>query len=386
MSLAPTQRLTSLDVFRGITIAGMILVNNPGDWGQIYGPLQHAPWHGWTPTDLVFPFFLFIVGVSIVYALGALVEQGGNRPAAVRKVLVRAAKIFGLGLFMAAFPFFNFEADPVEVSSQVVRIRIMGVLQRIALCYAAASILYLYCQPRTLYYLGAGLLLGYWGLMEWVPVPGHGAGQLASEEGNLAAYVDRLLLTEDHLWAGAKRLRDPEGLLSTLPAVVTAILGIRAGLALRDRATTAEQKIIRLLTEGCLLVALGYVWDWSFPINKPLWTSSYVLFTAGLANCGLALCYYSVDCLGHRGWAFPFKVYGVNALIVFVMSGLLAETFGIFKVGEVGQRVAVNHRLYEFFALGLPPNLASLAYALTWVGGWFLVLWWMYRRHLIVKV
>ncbi len=386
MSIAPTQRLMSLDVFRGMTIAGMILVNNPGDWGHIYGPLQHAPWHGWTPTDLVFPLFLFIVGVSIVFALSALIEPGGDRRAAVRKVLVRGAKIFGLGLFMAAYPFFNFEVDPIEISSQVVRIRIMGVLQRIALCYAIASILYLYFKPQSLYYIGAGLLLGYWALMEWVDVPGHGRGQLDSEVGNLAAYVDRLILTENHLWAGAKRLRDPEGVLATLPAVGTAILGIRMGLILKDKATSAEFKIARMLVEGCLLVILGYVWDWFFPINKPLWTSSYVLFTGGLATCGLALCYYFIDCLGYRRWAFPFKVYGVNALIVFVMSGILAETFGIFKVGEAPRRVAINHRLYEFYELFLPPNLASLAYALTWVGGWFLVLWWMFRRNIIVKV
>jgi predicted acyltransferase len=334
----------------------------------------------------VFPFFLFIVGVSIVFALSALVEPGANRRAAVRKVLVRAAKIFGLGLFMAAYPFFNFEADPIEVSSQVVRIRLMGVLQRIALCYAAASILYLYFRPRALYQIGAALLLGYWALMAWVSVPDYGPGLLDDEAGNLAAYLDRLLIGENHLWAGAKRLRDPEGLLATLPAIGTAILGIRAGLALKDKMTSAEQKIIKLLVEGSLLVIIGYVWDWFFPINKPLWTSSYVMFTGGLATCGLALCYYFIDCLGYRRWAFPFQVYGVNALIVFVMSGILAETFGIFKVGEAGQRVAINHRLYEFYALFLTPDLASLAYSLTWVGGWFLVLWWMFRRNIIVKV
>ncbi|MCU0448897.1 MAG: heparan-alpha-glucosaminide N-acetyltransferase domain-containing protein [Bernardetiaceae bacterium] len=380
----PTPRLQSLDVFRGITIAGMILVNNPGDWGHIYPPLAHAAWHGWTPTDLVFPFFLFIVGVAIVFALPA---PGQPRPSGLGgKVARRAATIFGLGLLMAAYPFFNFEASPVELSSQVVKIRLMGVLQRIALCYAAASLLYLYAPPRTWYWLGSGLLLGYWALMAWAPVPGHGPGLWHDEVNNFAAYVDRLLIGENHLWAGAKRLRDPEGLLSTLPAMVTTLLGIRAGRWLKNADPAPEQRTLRLLVDGCLLAALGYVWDWGFPINKPLWTSSYVVFTAGLANCGLALCYYLVDQRGYRTWAFPFRVYGVNALIVFVLSGMLAETFGLFKVGEPPHRVAINYRLYEFYLQFLSENNASLAYALTWVGGWFLVLWWMFRRNIIIKV
>jgi predicted acyltransferase len=375
----------SLDVFRGITIAGMILVNNPGSWSHMYAPLSHADWHGWTPTDLVFPFFLFIVGVAIVFALSATLEQSkeGKR-VAVRKVLIRSAKIFGLGLFMAAYPFWDFET--MTISQQVTHIRIMGVLQRIALCYLIASLLFLYLQPAIIYRIAMVLLLGYWGLMMWVEVPGYGAGNIDSEFGNLAAYVDRLILTEDHLWAGADRQRDPEGLLSTLPAVVTTIIGIRAGLTMKNKEWTIQQKTVQLFTEGCLLVIIGYVWDWFFPINKPIWTSSYAVFTGGQAMCGLALCCYFIDQRGYRRWAFPFQVYGVNAIIVFVMSGILAETFGLIKVDNETGKVSVNTLLYLFYSKFLSPNNASLAYALTWVSGWYLVLLWMFRRNIIIKV
>ncbi|WP_250631565.1 acyltransferase family protein [Rhodoflexus caldus] len=385
MSIAASQRLMSLDVFRGITIAGMILVNNPGSWAHMYAPLSHAAWHGWTPTDLVFPFFLFIVGVAIVFALSATVEQSkeGKR-AAVRKAFIRSAKIFGLGLFMSAYPFWDFDA--MTISKQVTHIRIMGVLQRIALCYLIASLLFLYLKPAAIYRIALVLLFGYWGLMLWVEVPGYGAGSIDSEFGNLAAYIDRLILTEDHLWAGAQRQRDPEGLLSTLPAVVTAIIGIRAGLTMKNKEWTSEQKTVRLFAEGCLLVIAGYVWDWFFPINKPLWTSSYAVFTGGQAMCGLALCYYFIDQRGYRRWAFPFQVYGVNAIIVFVLSGVLAETFGLFKVDYEGSRVGINTVLYLFYSKFLSPNNASLAYALTWVSAWYLVLLWMFKRNIIIKV
>ncbi len=385
MSISASQRLMSLDVFRGITIAGMILVNNPGSWAHMYAPLSHAAWHGWTPTDLVFPFFLFIVGVAIVFALSATVEQNkeGKR-AAVRKAFIRSAKIFGLGLFMSAYPFWDFDA--MTISKQVTHIRIMGVLQRIALCYLIASLLFLYLKPGAIYRIALVLLFGYWGLMLWVKVPGYGAGNIDSEFGNLAAYIDRLILTEDHLWAGAQRQRDPEGLLSTLPAVVTTIIGIRAGLTMKNKECTSEQKSVRLFAEGCLLVIAGYVWDWFFPINKPLWTSSYAVFTGGQAMCGLALCYYFIDQRNYRRWAFPFQVYGVNAIIVFVLSGVLAETFGLFKVDYEGRRVGINTVLYLFYSKFLSPNNASLAYALTWVSAWYLVLLWMFKRNIIIKV
>ncbi|MCS7019660.1 MAG: heparan-alpha-glucosaminide N-acetyltransferase domain-containing protein [Cytophagales bacterium] len=382
MKLAQSQRLVSLDVFRGITIAGMILVNNPGSWEHMYAPLKHADWHGWTPTDLVFPFFLFIVGVAIVFALSATVEQG--KSAAIRKVLIRSAKIFGLGLFMAAYPFWDFET--MTISKQVTHIRIMGVLQRIALCYLIASLLFLYVKPINIYRIAIALLLGYWGLMTWVEVPGYGAGNIDSEFGNLAAYIDRLILTENHLWAGAERKRDPEGLLSTLPAVVTVIIGLRAGLTMKNQQWTNEQKTVRLFAEGCLLVIIGYVWDWFFPINKPLWTSSYAVFTGGQAMCGLALCYYFVDQLGYSRWAYPFQVYGVNAIIVFVLSGVLSETLGIFKVTYEGKEVALGTLLYLLYGKFLSAKDASLAYALTWVSAWYVVLWQMFKRNIIIKV
>jgi predicted acyltransferase len=282
---------------------------------------------------------------------------------------------------MAAFPFLQFEPE-LAISPHLFKLRLMGVLQRIALCYMVASLMYLFLKPHIVYGIGIGLLLLYWALMEWVYVPGYGAGNLDSEAGNLAAYIDRIIIGEKHLWAGAGRLRDPEGLFSTLPAIVTCILGIRAGLILKNTQLNDEQKVLRMLVEGILLLSTGYIWDWSFPINKALWTSSFVLFTAGQAFCALALCYYFIDLKGYRKPAFPFKVYGVNALIVFVMSGLLAKLFALIKI----HGSSITGHLYLFFTTWLSPVNASLAYALTWVLAWYLVLLWMYRRNIIVKV
>lgn len=378
---APRGRLVSLDVFRGLTIMGMILVNNPGTWSAIFPPLRHAAWHGWTPTDLVFPFFLFIVGVAIPLAFAKRLERGADRGDLVRKTVKRAAVLFAIGLGLGLFSrvWRLFEGVPLDLSD----VRVMGVLQRIALCYLAASLLFLYTSARTQLGVGAAILLGYWAALEWVPVPGVGAGHLDVAAETLPAYVDRLVLGSQHLWAGADKLWDPEGLMSTLPAIVTTLLGIAAGRMVRRTDVAPVETAARMMALGLALTAVGSAWGWVFPVNKALWTSSYVLLTGGLAFSVLGACYWAADVRGWRGWTRPFVVYGVNALLVFVGSSLLAQTLARISVGEGSLQAWIFQAV--FAPLG-PPEVASLLYALVWIGGWYLVLLALFRRGIVWKV
>lgn len=378
-------RLVSLDTFRGITIAGMILVNNPGTWSSIYGPLKHAPWHGWTPTDLVFPFFLFIVGVAIVYAYSGAMERGATQKDLVKKAAVRSLKLFGLGLIMAAYPFFQLEPS-FGIRESIYGLRIMGVLQRIAVCYLVVSIFYVYMKPRTMLWVFWGLLLGYWAAMAWIPVPGYGAGLIDSATGNLAAYVDRMVFGK-HLWVGAQREWDPKGLLSSLPAIATTMLGVWTGLLLRDKSLSPVDKTAQLMVRGTVLIMIGYLWDLYFPINKNIWTSSYTIFTGGQAMLGLGLCYWVADVKGKRSWTQPFVVYGVNAITVFFFSGILAKTLGLIRVGPEGATVTLQSWIFQnLFNSWLPTIDASLAYAITWIVMWYFILLWMYRKNIIWKI
>lgn len=378
-------RLVSLDTFRGITIAGMILVNNPGTWSSIYGPLKHAPWHGWTPTDLVFPFFLFIVGVAIVYAYSGAMERGATSKELVKKAAIRSFKLFGLGLIMAAYPFFQLEPT-FGIRESIYGLRIMGVLQRIAVCYLIVSIFFVYMKPRTMVWVFWSLLLGYWAAMVWIPVPGYGAGLIDSATGNLAAYVDRMVFGK-HLWVGAQREWDPEGLLSSLPAIATTMLGVWTGLLLRDKTLTPVDKTAQLIVRGAVLLIIGYLWDLYFPINKNIWTSSYTIFTGGQAMLGLGLCYWIADVKGKRSWTQPFVVYGVNAITVFFFSGILAKTLGLIRVGPEGASITLQSWIFQnLFNSWLPTIDASLAYAVTWIVMWYFILLWMYRKNIIWKI
>ncbi len=367
-SNTPSGRLVSLDVFRGITIAGMVLVNNPGTWSSIYWPLQHAEWHGWTPTDLVFPFFLFIVGVSITLAFGRHVEEGSGEEESIRrdlylKVIKRTAIIFGLGLFLNGFPYF-----------QLGTIRIAGVLQRIAICYLIASLIFLTTKVRTQFLIAVALLIIYCLVMIRFAAPGYAPGDL-SKEGSIASFIDRVLLGQ-HIWRQG-RVYDPEGLLSTIPAVATTLFGILTGHWLRSERTRFE-KVVGLFVAGAVCVVLGWAWNPFFPINKALWTSSYVLFTAGLALQFLALCYWLIDIKGYRRWAWPFEVFGVNALALFVGSGLMVKVMGLFKVqGWIFRNL--------FLSWAAPIN-ASLAYAIAFILLWLLFMWLLYRKRIFIKV
>jgi predicted acyltransferase len=370
-------RLLSLDAFRGLTVAGMILVNNPGDWGHIYAPLEHAPWNGWTPTDLIFPFFLFIVGVSITFALGGTRE---DTTGVVSKILKRSLTLFLLGLFLNLFPKFD-----------ITTVRIPGVLQRIALVYLACSLIFLKTTPRQQLYLLVAILMGYWLLMTVVPVPGVGYANLEPTT-NLAAWLDRIIITPAHVYKVAK-VWDPEGLLSTLPAIGTGILGLLTGTWLRSNRPDTD-KVAWLFTAGCLLVLAGVIWAGFFPINKALWTSSYVLLAGGLAMLGLALCYWLIDVQHRRKGVLPFVAFGVNAITVFFLSGLIPRVLNMIKINGPGgpppggSPVGMQAYLYQT-VIAPPfsdPKNASLAGALTFVLIWFVILWWMYRKNIIIKV
>ena len=378
-----SSRLIFLDVFRGITIAGMILVNNPGTWSHIYSPLKHAEWHGATPTDFVFPFFLFIVGISITLALGKRVETGAVNTEIHWKIVRRALIIFALGLFLATFPFYNFaKGELLDVST----VRIMGVLQRIAVCYLIAALLFLHTNWKQQAVVAGLLLLSYWALMTLISVPGCEITTFSDKACNLSAYVDRLILTENHIYKGGK-VYDPEGLLSTLPSIATTLAGVLCGHWLRRKTDDAD-KVSAIFFFGILLTAFGWCWNFWFPINKPLWTSSYVLYTAGLALCFLGFCYWLIDIKGYKKWTKPFVIFGVNALALYVGSGILARILTLIKLtGEDGKQVTLQGAIFNnFFLPFASPVNASLMFALVYIGFWLFLMWLLYRKEIYIKV
>ncbi len=365
-------RLRSLDVFRGITVLSMILVNNPGNWGKIYAPLKHAEWHGCTPTDLVFPFFLFIVGVSIAYALSGAKQRPEQHTATIFRIIRRGLTLFALGLFLALFPKFDFET-----------VRIPGVLARIGVVFIIAAIIFLKTERRTQILIAAFLLIGYWALMMFAPVPGIGEANLQPST-NLAAWLDNKLLP-GHLWKSTK-VWDPEGILSTFPAVATALSGVLVGQWLRKKDDPGN-KIAWLMVWGVICTCLGLIWDLHFPINKSIWTSSFVLYTSGLAMLGLGLCYWLIDVKGYRRFTTPFLVYGVNAITVFFLSGLLPRILSMIKIDTPAGEVDSKTFLYEsFYTPYLSPINASLAWAITWILFFMVLLYAMYRKNIIIKV
>ena len=367
-----SNRLVSLDVFRGITIAGMVLVNNPGSWEHIYWPLEHATWHGWTPTDLVFPFFVFIIGVAIPLAFGNRLQRGGSTRDLYLKIIRRTLIIFAIGLLLNGLSF-----------PSLAEYRIPGVLQRLAVCYFFASIIYLNTKVRTQIAIIIGLLIFYWALVKLVPAPGYAAGDL-TKEGSLPSFVDRVVFGK-HVWAQA-RVYDPEGLLSTIPAIATALMGVLTGQWLRTEKSRYE-KAAGMFVVGAVCVAIGWAWNAFFPINKALWTSSYVFFTGGLALQFLSICYWLIDIKGYRRWAKPFEVFGLNAIALYVGSGLMARLIGIIKVPDAdGTRVALKTWIYDgLFASWLTPVNASLAFAIAFVMLWLGLMWLLYWRKIFIR-
>jgi len=367
-----SDRLVSLDVFRGIAIAGMVLVNNPGTWSNIYWPLEHAEWHGWTPTDLVFPFFVFIVGVAIPLAFGRRIESGGSKRDLYWKIIRRTLIIFALGIFLAGFPYF-----------QLSTIRIPGVLQRLAVCYLFASLIFLNTKVRTQIIVTLALLVFYCLLMTRLHAPGFATGDL-SKEGSLASFVDRVIFGP-HIWKQGK-VYDPEGLLSTIPAIATTLFGVLTGQWLRTGKSQYE-KVVGLFVAGAVCVVIGWCWNPFFPINKSLWTSSYVFFTGGLALEFLALCYWLIDIRKYQRWARPFVVFGVNAIALFVGSAVMARLMGLIKLPWGDATISLQGWIFQklFLSWASPIN-ASLAYAICFILLWLGLMWILYSRKSFIKV
>ena len=383
MSPAPAkrERMLSLDVFRGMTVAGMLLVNNPGTWGAIYEPLEHAPWNGWTPTDLIFPFFLFIAGVTTHLSLSARRAAGADDNEIRRQIIKRGALIVLFGLLVAAFPYYP--------ATRFTAIRIPGVLQRIGVAYTCAALLTLRTTVKQQVVILSVLLYGYWFAMTLIPVPdamgGIGANLLTEPSRTLAAWTDRWLLG-GHLWINSKTW-DPEGPLSTIPAIGTAMLGVLAGRWI-GQARPLEERLNGLFAAGALGMMTGLMWHWSFPINKSLWTSSYVVFTAGMACVSIATISWITDVRRVTNWTRPFVIYGVNPIIAFVGSGVMARlVYTLWQVDFHGKQTSVQTVVYQtVFASWLEPRNASLAFALMFVLFWFVILWALWRKNIIFKV
>lgn len=364
---AASGRLVSLDAFRGFTIAAMIMVNYPGSWSHVFPPLLHEDWHGITPTDLIFPFFIFIVGVSVVLAYTKRLEAGLPKKDMYSKIVSRSIKIFAVGIFLALFPMFDFAG-----------LRVAGVLQRIALVFAACAFLYLNTGWKAQAWTGAVILIAYWLAMTLIPTPGMGKPML--EPGiNLAAWID-LQLLPGRMWQGDW---DPEGILSTFPAIVTGITGMLAGKLIVS-GISRERIVIWLFVAGFISAILGEAWGWVFPINKNIWTSSYVLYTSGLASMTLATAIFLIDILGYRRGTKFGVIYGANAITAYVLAGVLSGLF--YRIPYWGGESLNHHFVDALWSAGLDPRIASLIYALMYVFVIFIPVYILYRKKIFIKL
>jgi predicted acyltransferase len=446
-------RLVSLDVFRGLTIAGMVLVNNPGT-SPVYWPLDHAEWNGLTPTDWIFPFFLFIVGVSMPIALGKRIAEGVTSKT-YTKIISRSVSIYLLGLAVSVIPFFQFQSsdapDPIKllvwlcfaaallffllrnfrmggilaaaamlgiagmylagydiVPYDFGTMRVLGVLQRIAICYLVTSLIFLHTNWKQQVYISLALLLGYWLIMTVIPVPGCEITTINDKACNLAAFVDRTIIGESHMWRVSK-VYDPEGILSTIPAIVTTISGVLTGtwLLRKDEGrmqndesveavnssfithTSSLTKVSALFFFGIVLFAIAWIWNSFFPFNKSLWTSSYVFVTTGLALLIFGACYWLIDIKGYSRWAKPFIIFGANALALFVFSGIFARMMSAFRVSYTaeGKGISAQKWIVDNIYLQLfQPINASFAYAISFILFFLFLMWLLYRKQIYIKV
>ncbi|MEZ4982709.1 MAG: DUF5009 domain-containing protein [Saprospiraceae bacterium] len=363
------KRIESLDVFRGLTIALMILVNNPGNWSHVYAPFLHAEWHGWTPTDLVFPFFLFIMAVSIPLALGKRMDAGIPKTDLFKKVLIRSVLIFLIGIILELIPSFDFST-----------VRIPGVLQRIALVYFICSMLFIHLSKNQILVSGVLALILYFVLITFVPVPGIGAPNLQPET-NLGAWLDRTLLG-GHLWSQSKTW-DPEGLLGTLPAIANGVAGLAVGILLR-KDLDFKYKLLKVFAWGVILSAIGYLWNYTFPINKKLWTSSFALYTSGVALGFFGVVNFIMEIKGKKGWIAPFKWFGMNAIVLYAGSVLLAKALDFIQVNDT---LSLKSWIYQSLLLPVfSPQLASLVFAMGFVGIFLFFAYVLFKRKIFIKV
>ncbi len=364
------KRLLALDVFRGATMMLMILVNTPGSWSYVYPPFRHAAWHGFTLTDLVFPFFLYIVGVSMWFSMQKSKQSKHVKP--IQKIWIRAFKIFIIGTLLRLFPFFGIS---------FAKIRIMGVLQRIAIAYAVSASLTLKVKLKYLVLIAIGILFGYW----WVLVAFGGNKPFSLEE-NAVRLLDLKVFGENHLWHGHKIAFDPEGLLSTLPAIVTVLMGYFSAYVIqRKKLITA---IKSLLIYGSIAFLIGWIWSLIFPINKALWTSSYVLVTGGIATILLAFLLWIIDEKGMRKWTFLFQVFGKNAILGFVLSGVIARIFmKINWMDSEGTKWTAYKWLYAQIFIPLFGKMnGSLGFAIAHIIFIGFILWFFYKKRIFLKV
>ena len=357
------KRLLSLDFFRGLTIAGMIIVNDPGSWSHVYAPLRHAEWHGATPTDLVFPFFLFIVGVSISLSLS---KRKGSSNLYI-KIFKRSAIIFLLGIFLALFPKFDFE-----------NLRIVGVLQRIALVYLVCAVLYLNTSHSTQLKTGIGLLVIYWITMAFIPFNGNLAGTL-DPGNNFAAWIDSFIVPGrlyQETW-------DPEGFYSTLPAIATGISGMLCGKIILDNSNSLKDKIIKLFYWGAIVLIIGSFWDYIFPINKHIWTSSYVLYSSGLAMIVLAMSMWIIDEKKYTNNIKFGLVFGSNAITAYVLHGIVWRLFQFPVINGVGFQ---KFWMDTGTSIGLPAKFVSFDWAIFYTLVIYFIVYQLYKRKIFIKV
>ena len=373
----PSQRLVFLDVVRGMTIAFMILVNNNGSEQLAYWPLKHADWNGWTPTDLVFPTFLFLVGITIVLSIASRIARGEPRISLFRHALQRAATLFSLGILIHGFP-----------SYPLATLRIYGVLQRIALCYLVATVLYLW-NRRVITLVGVSIacLLGYWILTRWVPIPEFGMPgrdfPFLDKDINWVSVVDRRLFPGRLL----ENTRDPLGLISTIPAIATCLFGVLTGLWLRT-ARGMREKAAGLLAGAIAGLVLGGLWGIWFPINKRLWTSSYAVFAAGWTLLVIFICYLVIDIKKHQGaWTYPWKVFGSNAIFAYAFAELLSIVLEVIHVGGNGSMMSLKELIYtRIFSPVVNPSFGSLLYSLSYVLVCFVPCLVLFRKRIFIKI
>lgn len=368
-------RLFALDAFRGITIALMIIVNNPGAWSHVYGPLRHAQWHGCTLTDLVFPFFLFIMGISMSFSFDKydLCKTGPL----FNKIIFRTISIFSLGLIINAFPFIRQDWDWSSF-------RILGVLQRISLAYFIAAFIILRTNIKGLVQISFITLAGYWLLL-------YSYGLINSVDpyalsSNLILAIDTIIIGENHLYGGTGIQFDPEGLLSTIPCAITVILGFLVGTMIKT-AKDHKENSQRMLILGSFLIIIGWVWGIFFPINKQLWTSSYVLYTAGIGTVILSIMIWLIDILGYKKWTFPFVVFGSNSIFIFALSGIWTKILLKIRFELNGDELSGYSYLYQTIFVPMAGAInGSLLFAVFHVFSYWIILLWMHKKKIFIKL
>jgi len=380
------QRYYSLDVFRGATVALMILVNNPGSWGNIYGPLKHAPWHGVTPTDLVFPFFLFAVGNAMAFVMPKF--EAGSSAAFWKKITKRTLLIFGIGLFLNWSPFIKWE-DGVLVAKKWENVRILGVLQRIALSYFFASIIVYYAKTKGAFVLGGILLLSYWFMTAVFGTP----GDPYSLNGYFGTGIDKLILGEKHMYHGEDVAFDPEGITSTITGIVQVIFGFLVGQYIQQKGKSFEM-LANLLISGVVLIATGLCWDMVFPINKKIWTSSYVLYTTGLAIVTISVLIYLIEFKEIKGaWSKFFDVFGKNPLFIFFLSGFLPRVLALLRFEDLSLEPGhTNTSALPWFWNHICKPISgdlrngSLVYAICMIAFYWSIVYVLDKKKIYIKV